>query len=363
MVMPLRPDLYQRLDSHLGPVLIANEGVALRGHTEKVGGTYQLQVDVKGEEYRIRCPFCKESRYRLYINHLWGKYVPELKSDNLHLAHCFNEDCLSDWGRVLKLRDWVYNDVIRGRFPDPVRQGLQVAPVSQQAVPPGVCINMAHLPGGHPMHTYIRQRGQDPIYLGKEFSVGLVHLADPQFMMAQDRLYIPIMCNGEFVGWQARWPSDPVPHGVPKYYSMPGMRTGQCLYNYDQARRFPFVVICEGPTDVWSFGPEAVALFGKNMSQQQAEMISAGVSRNSSGPQGLANWKTAVLLLDVDAFVSGAKGVSAVDKVTKRLSQIRNLKCVVVRLRHHNDPGSFDTEYLRAFVAARCEEQGVKLPI
>ena len=362
--MPLRPDLYQRLNSRLGPVVIASEGVAMRSHPVETGrGRFDLNVEEPGEYYRIRCPFCGDNRHRLWINHRWALYVPILRSDNLFLAHCYNEHCLSVSGRALKLRDLVYNDVARGRHPDPVLPGRQIDPSSRQAVPAGSCINLAHLPFDHPLLAYIRRRGLDPIHLGKEYSVGLVKLADPSFMASQDRLYIPIVCNGEFVGWQARWPSDPVPSGALKYYSMTGMKRNQMLYNYDRARQYPFVVICEGPSDVWSFGPEAVALLGKSMSPQQAEMVSAGVSGNSSGPQGLANWKTAVILLDDDVFAPGTTGVCAVDKVRERLAQVRNLNSVVVRLLAGTDPGDYDSDYLRAYVAARSEEQGVKLPI
>ncbi len=58
-----------------------------------------------------------------------------------------------------------------------------------------------------------------------------------------------------------------------QYYTMPGFKKTQHLYNYDQAKQFPFVSICEGVSDVWRFGSEAVALFGKNASSTQLDLI------------------------------------------------------------------------------------------
>jgi hypothetical protein len=351
--MPLRPDLYQRLNGRsLGPVIIAAEGVAMRVRVIEEGrGQFRLHLDEAGEYYRIRCPFCKESKYRLWINHRWGLFVPKLRSDNLHLAHCFNEDCLSVPGHALKLRDWVYNDVVRGHHHDPLLPGRITEATSRDAEPPGFCVNLAKLPFEHPVVSYIRRRGQDPIQLGRDYSVGYVELADTRFMAAQGRLYIPIHKNDAFMGWQTRWPHMHVPEGVPKYYSLPGMKKNELLYNYDRARQHEFVVICEGPSDVWSFGPEAVALFGKSMSARQVEMIREG------------GWSAAVIMLDEDALHKKVGSFSAVEKVQAALTQIHGLAVAVVRLPPGKDPGDYDSEYLRAFVAARTGEHGLKLPI
>ena len=94
MTSPLQPELYRRLESRLGPVIIANEGEELVGWaaTDPCTGRPRLEVIMPGEYYRVSCPFCTDTRHRLYVNHRWGLWVPELRTDNLWLAHCFNED-------------------------------------------------------------------------------------------------------------------------------------------------------------------------------------------------------------------------------------------------------------------------------
>lgn len=360
--MPLRPDLYRRLQSRLpGGVVIASEGVAMRATIIQDGPNKSLNVDDAGEYYRINCPFCFETRHRLWINHMWG-YRCETGL-NLFLAYCYNEfHCLSRPGNAWKLYQMVFDDVNRNRSEDVVYQGATPGPSVVE--PPGYCVNLAKMPFEHPVVSYIRRRGLDPVQLGRDHLVGYVELADTRYMSAQGRLYIPIHQGGELAGWQARWPEDKVPEGVPKYYSLPGMRKNELLYNYDRARQHEFVVICEGPSDVWAFGPEAVALFGKSLSSRQAELIAAGAPSGPSWHRTGIRWRTAVIMLDEDAFEPDKSGTSAVDKIQQRLSQISGLSSrVVIRLPKGTDPGDYDSDYLRAFVAARAAEQGVKLPI
>jgi DNA primase len=74
-------------------------------------------------------------------------------------------------------------------------------------------------------------------------------------------------------GWQARFVGD-CPDDVPKYLSCKGMKKSQLLYGLPQAMSEPGpVVIVEGPTDVWRLGPGAVALFGKDMSLHQQQLL------------------------------------------------------------------------------------------
>lgn len=43
----------------------------------------------------MNCPYCRDSRHRLRVNHLYGQ--PDNRGwPRRHLAHCFNEDCLAD---------------------------------------------------------------------------------------------------------------------------------------------------------------------------------------------------------------------------------------------------------------------------
>jgi hypothetical protein len=260
MTSPLRPELYHRLVDRFGEVIVANEGEELVGWagTDPYTDRPRLEVSLPGEYYRVSCPFCTDTRHRLYVNHLWARYIPEFRSDNLWLAHCFNEDCLARPGRALQLRNLVFDDFVRGRAPDPVRRGRRPAVMPWRGVrPPGALIYaLHHLEADHPANVYLRGRGYDPIWLGRNLRVGFCQHPYPEFPMAKGRIIISVYQGGAYAGWQARYVGVPPDKHVPKYYTMPGLRVGQILYNLDVARQSPFFgVVCEGPTDVWSFGP------------------------------------------------------------------------------------------------------------
>src|SRR5262249_5133737 len=144
------------------------------------------------------------------------------------------------------------------------------------------------------------------------------------------------------VGWQARYIGGEPPGGVPKYYTMPGMAKGECLYNFDLASAHPFVVVCEGVTDAWSFGPEAVALFGKKLSGPQARLIA------STWGQGAV-----IILLDGDASEEALEAHDALG------SSVR--KKVIVQLPPEQDPGGLPRDGLRQLVFREALRQGVDL--
>ncbi len=72
---PLNPDLFEALAASFGTVLIANEGERARVDYRPSWGSPKGQVRLKavrtvsGEYYRVDCPFCTDTRKRLWINH------------------------------------------------------------------------------------------------------------------------------------------------------------------------------------------------------------------------------------------------------------------------------------------------------
>jgi DNA primase len=111
------------------------------------------------------------------------------------------------------------------------------------------------------------------------------------------------------------------------------------LYNFDNAVQQPFVVICEGVTDVWRIGLEAVALFGKTLSPTQAQLI-------------CAHWKTVIILLDGDAL-------DAAREIAARLSGVSSK--LIVPLPADTDPADFDRGPLREFVFWTAQDKGILL--
>jgi DNA primase len=109
------------------------------------------------------------------------------------------------------------------------------------------------------------------------------------------------------IGWQSRLLYDPAKlndsecsaYGLqrdeqgkwirpPKYFTSPGLDKGRVLYNYLNARNYPFVVVTEGVFDAFSVGPSAVSLFGKTPTEKQVNLIQT-------------YWDEVILLLDPDA--------------------------------------------------------------
>jgi hypothetical protein len=345
MVSPLRPELYNRLLARFGGVRIGNEGEEMVADvdTDPCTGRLRLRVQWPGEYYRVCCPYCGDSRYRLWINHGWGLYVPALQTDNLWLAHCYNAHCLARPGRASELRDLLFSGFARGHDPDPVRPGRRLTgplrPGQYRPAGPDL-VPLHELAPTHQSCVFVRGRGYDPGWLSREYGVCYCHQAYPEFAMASGRLIIPLTFRGVPSGWQSRYLGTP-PHGVPRHFSMPGMKKREILYNYDEARKHSFVVLVEGPSKAWSTGPESVALLGCSISSYQAQLIALG-------------WRTVLIYLDGSAIKESTKVFEFLD--------VGPGKRVLVRLPPGKEPGDFDRRYNRLLLYEAARRQGVDLP-
>lgn len=338
---PLRPELYDRLQHLFRHVLIANEGEEMVSRPSlSSDGSVHLSITSPGEYYRVNCPFCYDTRKRLWINHRWGFFDPRTQTRNLWLAICYNQSCLNSYDRQIALYRDVFSEV--GDGTDVVLAGTKPTAASREVVWPGKLTPIHLLSDTFSAICYLRDRGFDPKQLGRDLRVSYCFDADYEFRVATNRIIIPIRMNGQNVGWQARFVGTPPNKETPKYYTMPGFKKTQYLYNLDRARQYPFVVICEGVTDVWRVGPTSVALFGKTLSTTQRLLL------GTYWGQGAA-----VVLLDSDAQ-DNAQGVydSLRDVVARR---------VLVRLPEGKDPGDLDRGQLDQLILEAGREQGVDL--
>src|SRR5262245_37670023 len=115
--------------------------------TDAATGRPRLNVNWPGEYYRVRCCFCNDTRFRLYVNHRWGRYEPAVRSKCLFLAHCFNEDCLARPGRARQLYDYVFDDFGDVTLPGDVIVPVKAAPrPPAPAEPPGRLVPLSQLP-------------------------------------------------------------------------------------------------------------------------------------------------------------------------------------------------------------------------
>lgn len=330
---PLNPTLYSLLQRKFGDIKIANEGCS--AHVQNYPdpfhpGRFITQADTWGEYYCVNCPFCKDTRQRLWVNHLYGSEYDKNRRLYTHLANCYNEGCLSKPGRREQLEDLVfgYGKPIMTRVP--IKAGT--AEYAHRATePPGEVVPVDQLYDGHPARDYLVSRGFDPAELAKDFHIGLVtKAASDRLRITQNRLYIPILFNSRLVGWQARAVGDNA--NGPKYFNGPGTSKSKMLYNYDQAARQPYLVVVEGVPSVWRLGAAAVALFGKTMSLWQQTTIAT-------------TWagKPVFVMLDADAQQEMTETVKA---LTKRAVQV-----VPVYLPDKRDPADYPREEIISLIS------------
>jgi hypothetical protein len=339
--------LYQRLQQRartygFGEVLTVHENEEMVLHYEESErpGRKSLVADIPGEYYRVNCPFCHDTRHRLWINYRWGRYDEQSGTQNLWLCVCYNENCLNSYGMQKRLYDMVFDDVSNGRQTyDPLERGEKQR-IIREAKPAGTCYPLHALEVNHPAVLYLRSRGYDTEWLSRELDISYCVVADPDYRMAAHRIIIPMIMRCQLVGWQARLVGDSSDKAIPKYYTMPGMVKKQVLYNFDVAKRYPFVVLTEGATKVWSVGPEGVAQLGDKLSSFQASIIAA-------------TWDTAVIYLDGNAF----------ERASEAYYDLKSIKRVLIRLPEDKEPGDFTLEYNRALIYNEAKKQGIDLPM
>lgn len=314
----------------------------------------KLEVETSGEEYHVRCPFCQDWKPRLYINHRWGMFDETSRSKNLWLAHCWNEECLSQYGNQVALYDQVFEYLQIGQTTinfNTVRPDRNIAVRQPKKIElPGPMWPLDHMKRRRSTHEaiiYVEDRLWDPVYLAQQYEVGLC--LDSFYEQARNRIVAPVRLNGVLVGWQARYVGD-APEGVAKWWTCPGFSCGSALYNHDRMATCQTKVIVEGPADVWNFGPQAAGLFGKQMSKPQKKLLT-----DCFRPGDVA-----VILLDPEQDAkSQARGEQHhIEKLYNDLLQEPKLNRRVIRvyLPHGCDPDELDREYMRLLIKEEAKK-------
>ena len=342
---PLNSYLYRRLGQLYGTVKIANPGVGASGSWLSVGGHQQFNIINPGEYYRINCPFCAirgtpDVRQRLWIHHRWGVGMADGHDDHFWWAAvCYNENCLAEPTFLQELRSAVYYAFGGGQ---PTNILVAVAPDTTQELHaielPTGCVSINQLPDDHAARRYLQQRGFDPTYLANRYGLQYCQDHDPRYPYVANRIITPIVMRGELVGWQSRYVGETDWRAVPKYYTCPGMAKRMVLYDYDEAKKQPFICVTEGVTDAWAVGDGAVALLGKTMSYPQCEL--------------LQQWPAVVLILDADA-------VDDAEDVYRRLAD--KVPVVRVTLPTGTDPASIDKDVLWDLIYGASTSAGIDL--
>ena len=211
----LNPTLYQALEATFGSVSVTNDGQPRQVLTLpdwQDGGRLRSQVTSSGEQYRVNCPHCEDTRKRLYISYQWA--VPDDEGhDNLHLVKCFNENCLASRPRQQALLNRVY-PLGRERVALAPSTPVPAPPPFVPALPDGVLVPLDRLPEAHAAVQYLLQRNFDPAAVWQTWQVQFCELSVSAQPSPSRRLVIPIYAaDTSLAGWQARFVGE-CPYGI-----------------------------------------------------------------------------------------------------------------------------------------------------
>jgi hypothetical protein len=347
----LCPSLFQRLRKlceRRGGVRVANEGEHMTGNALiDAAGKSRWVVSTWGESYRINCPFCRDSRYRLWINYRFGQPDPvNLRQLGTFYGICFNEDCLRFSENRATLVDEIYgvhnrNDCFALNVEGDVGHTRRLI----ERPWPGDMVPMTQMQAVAPAVDYIVNERRFGFPTIEEFNLHYCSHSD-QYPAAGGRIIAPIVQHGVMVGWQGRYIGKPPNKYTPKYYTMPGLAKRLILYNIDRVAGRPFVVVFEGITDVWRLPDYGVALLGKTMSMEQMGLLHTTFHDD----------QPIVLCLDPETFDNCAM------RIREMIVAGRN-PVIVVRLPDGYDPADFETNVLLQTIVAQASEAGITLRI
>ena len=352
----LNPVLYKRLERKFqkaGGIKIASEGEAMiytkKRDFSRKGDKFLYDFEQGGEYYRVCCPYCHDTRHRLYVSHMWGRKDKD-GVPMTFLAVCYNEDCLSsrpnytDFLHLLR-----YDQNIREAE---IARGVTLTEEQKVFEWPGPVDRIDHLPEDHDAVTYVRGRGFDPAVLGRYY--GVAYCRNSVHFHACKRLVIPVYFDGVLKGWQARhvgelpWKNkekkDTLP---PKYYTCPRMKRSKLIGNWDNAKKYKTVVITEGWFDVFATGPWAGCIFGNFTSHFQRQLLVESAK---------ATGQSVIFMLDPEEFDSESTKV-ALEELEKELPG----QFAPVQLPPGTDPGSLGRDFILDYIATAARKKRVEV--
>jgi hypothetical protein len=313
---------------------------------QKFGKVIRSRNKENQTEYRINCPECGNKKHKMYLNPDKGTY------------NCF----VCGAGRGKRLHQ------LLGKFKStPPAVAKAPEPMPRSVEPPGYMIRVDQLPLDHVAIEYLtktRSRPFRPSELSRDFNVhycndGKSFPCGGARYTTSNSLIFPVYMSGTLIGWQSRLLYDPKSLTdsqcgalgyttdedgewlrPPKYYTNPGLKKGEILYNYDAARKHRHVVVVEGVFDAFSVGTSSVAIFGKNISETQARMLKS-------------YWDAVIVLLD-----PGDASEQASDLVA---DLHRSVPVLEVTLSDGKDPGDSTHQEIWQQIADEMSKQRMEI--
>ena len=341
----LNPELYNALRKRFGSVRLMNAGMraeyesqmftAANGENKK-----GLTMISWGEGYKVCCPICGDQRFRLIVNHRHNTIDPKTGRSFGRLATCFNEGCdLGDFDDRF-LKPYIYSKHIT------IQATAGETDVEMGPAPvPGRCTLLSTL---SPDHSAIRllttgKKKHNIAKLENKYGVCFCFDGSNDYKTMTDRIVLPVVYNGLMVGWQGRTTIDE----KPKYYTMPGLRKGRILVNYDKAKLKPIVVVTEGFFDAVAVGDCGVAILGSKLTPHQKRLL-------------YYTWKDGALVMMLDSDDEEAQ--EEAKKVVVEAKDAYANGAANVVLPRGFDADEIDKRELWTEIYRQCSSQGVSLP-
>lgn len=306
-----------------------------------------------GLEFNVHCPIGGHEKggiYKLYINAETGVYFcQDCKAWGNAWDKFFNEILANRFGHLRLLRERDVEERSYGGTPFIAADGMSERWGKRKILAPGKTIELADLGTQHPAYQYLVRRNMIPDeFANKAHPFKALYCTKGQVEVLQGRcksearIVYPVTYKGDPIGWTARLIDKLSDDGkrrwvwngrdwdetlrvsknrwsdfeIPKWFHLPSMSKGSILYNFDEAKRFPFVVLAEGPFDIHKVGLFGAGYFGELPSEAQRRIIKntwedvfwmhdSGVNRNSGAFKNcLADLEETcnVRLVDLDGF-------------------------------------------------------------
>lgn len=165
----LNPTLYRRLLRVFGAVKVGHPGEARVVRQNSLGDEPALTVLQHGEQYFVRCCFCRDRGQRLSINHLYGQRDASGRQ-LLYRAYCHASNCLAnpehraDLAQKLSAHDdWLERASIK--------RGTVSSPREFPVELPEPRTRLDRLKKGHPARRHLLRGGFDPDKLARVYGL------------------------------------------------------------------------------------------------------------------------------------------------------------------------------------------------
>jgi hypothetical protein len=229
---------------------------------------------------RISCPTCTEhdkKKLKRYVN------------PAVAYSHCFICE------KKLLLNDILDEQLQFTGVPD---SGEEYEHPQAKEIPANVIIPIFELPIEHQAKQFLlKDHISNFDELWDNFGVFYIPIGGAKeinfdsgaVILPEDSLIFPIVFEGQFVGWQCRFlPNTPngEKYAKMKYFHI--YNKGKYLYNFDTARKSPFVVVFEGIKKCWKYPIAGVSTSGKGITTTQMHLLQN-------------NWKKIIFFMDSNA--------------------------------------------------------------